>query len=297
MLNVATLRLYHVGGSETKSSLGRSRSMTYCVEVDGAKVAYRLDGSGPSLMLLHGTGGNSETNWSPLLDRLSESHTVIRPDYSESGETVDDGRPLTVAMLAAQVIAAAEQAGATPFDLVGFSLGGSVAIYIAAEYPHLVRSVILLSGFATSVDSRQTLQFELWRDLIRTDRKAMARLLLITGFSPNFLAGMDSSAVNQAIEQIVATNNWDGMARQVELDLTIDVRDRARRITKPTLVIGCTHDYMVPPAHSRSLADVIPNARYLEIETGHLSTFERPDQLAQSVLDFVSSGSGSPELP
>jgi hypothetical protein len=35
----------------------------------------------------------------------------------------------------------------------------------------------------------------------------------------------------------------------------------------------------------------------LEIETGHLSTFERPDQLAQSVLDFVSSGSGSPELP
>jgi 3-oxoadipate enol-lactonase len=258
------------------------------VESGGAKVAFRVEGSGPGLMLLHGTGGNSETNWSQLVGRLSESHTVVRPDYSGSGQTVDDGRPLSVGMLAAQVVAVAARVGATPFDLVGFSLGAPIAIYIAAEYPELVRSIVLLSEFATSADARQSLQFELWRDLIRTDRKAMARLLLITGFSPDFLAGMDRSAVLQAIESIVQTNNWDGMARQVELDLTIDVRDQARRIAKPALIIGCTHDYMVPPAHARDLADLIPGARYREIPTGHLATLERPDQVAQSVLDFVS---------
>lgn len=258
------------------------------VEVDKAKVFFRVDGAGPGMVLLHGTGGNSETNWSQVVDRLAGRRTVVRPDYSGSGDTVDDGRPLTVQMLAAQVVGAAEQAGATPFDLVGFSLGASIAIYIAAEYPHLVRSLVLLSGFVTSADTRQTLQFELWRDLIRTDREAMARLLLLTGFSPDFLAAMDASTVVQATQQIVATNNWDGMARQVELDLTIDVRDQAGRITKPALVIGGVHDHMVPLAHARSLSQLIPNARYLEIETGHLATLERPEAFAQAVLEFVS---------
>jgi pimeloyl-ACP methyl ester carboxylesterase len=106
-------------------------AMTNIVEVDGAKVSYRVDGAGPGLVLLHGTGGNSETSWGQLVGRLSESRIVVRPDYSRSGDTVDDGRQLTVAMLAAQVVAAAKRAGATPFDLVGYSLGAAVAIYIS----------------------------------------------------------------------------------------------------------------------------------------------------------------------
>jgi pimeloyl-ACP methyl ester carboxylesterase len=90
------------------------------VEVGAAKIAYRVDGAGPGLVLVHGTGGNSETNWNQLVGRLSESRTVVRPDYSGSGATIDDGTPLTVAALAAQVVAAAENAGATPSILSAF---------------------------------------------------------------------------------------------------------------------------------------------------------------------------------
>ncbi|MGO4683533.1 alpha/beta fold hydrolase [Hyphomicrobium sp. 2TAF46] len=262
------------------------------VEVDGAKVAFRVDGSGPGLVLVHGTGGNSETNWSQLVGRLPESRTVVRPDYSGSGETIDDGGPLTVAVLAAQVVAAAEQAGATPFDLVGFSLGAAVATYIAAEYPNLVRSVVLLAGFVSSTDARQAMQFELWRDLIRTDRRAMARFILITGFSPDFLSGLSRAAISEAVDEIVANNNWDGMARQVELDLTIDVRDQAQRIARPALVIGCVHDHMVPSARARELAALIPNARYVEMETGHLAPLEQPEEFARLVLDFLADDHG-----
>jgi 3-oxoadipate enol-lactonase len=257
------------------------------VEVDGARVAFRVDGTGPGLVLVHGTGGNSETNWSQLVGRLSESRTVVRPDYSGSGETIDEGGPLTVAMLAAQVVAAAKEAEATPFDLVGFSLGAAVATYIAAEYPELVRSVVLLAGFVSSADARQTMQFELWRDLIRTDHRAMALFILITGFSPDFLSGLGHAAIGEAVNEIVADNNWAGMARQVELDLTIDVRDQARRIARSALVIGCTHDHMVPPAHARELADLIRGARYVEMATGHLAPLEKPDEFADLVLDFL----------
>lgn len=262
------------------------------VDVDGTKVAFRVDGSGPGLVLVHGTGGNSETNWSQLTGRLAESRTVIRPDYSGSGETIDDGGPLTVAALAAQVVAAAEQTGATPFDLVGFSLGAAVATYIAAEYPNLVRSVVLLAGFVSSTDARQATQFELWRDLIRTDRRAMARFILLTGFSPDFLSGLGLAAISEAVDEIVTNNNWEGMARQVDLDLTIDVRDQAQRIARPTLVIGCVNDHIVPSAHARELASLVPGSRYVEMATGHLAPLEKPEEFARLVLDFLADDRG-----
>jgi len=253
----------------------------------GANVAYHVDGAGPGLVLVHGTGGDSQSNWAHLVEALSAYRTVVRPDYSGSGATIDNGAPLTVAMLAAQVVAAAKAAGAVPFDLVGFSLGASVATFIAAEYPDLVRSVVLLAGFASGEDARQSMQFELWRDLIRTDRVSMARLVLLTGFSPDFLSRLGADAIKENIDTIVTTNNWDGMARQVELDLTLDVRSQARRINKPTLVIGCSHDHMVPPSHARELARLIADADYAEMATGHLAALEQPDAFLALLRDFL----------
>jgi 3-oxoadipate enol-lactonase len=257
------------------------------VDFAGARIVYRVDGSGPGLVLVHGTGGNAESNWGHLVEHLAPHWTVVRPDYSGSGDTQDNGEPLTTAVLAAQVVAAAQAAGTVPFDLVGFSLGAAVATFIAAEYPTLVRSVILLAGFASGEDLRQKMQFELWRDLIHSDRKSMARLVLLTGFSPDFLSGLGDAAVVENIEAIVSSNNWEGMARQVELDLTIDVRDQARRIAKPVLVIGCTHDHMVPAEYARQLAALIPGARYAKMETGHLAPLEQPARFVELVSDFL----------
>jgi 3-oxoadipate enol-lactonase len=150
-----------------------------------------------------------------------------------------------------------------------------------------VRSVVLLAGFASSSDSRQKMQFELWRDLIQSDRTLMARLVLLTGFSPDFLSRLGDAAVAETIEAIVRDNNWEGMARQVELDLKIDVTNQARRITRPVLIIGCTHDHMVPAAHARQLAALIPGARYAEMDTGHLAALEQPARFIALVSDFL----------
>lgn len=272
----------------------KNRGVTHVNSVDfaGARIAYRVDGSGPGLVLVHGTGGDSESNWGHLVEFLAPHWTVVRPDYSGSGETQDNGAPLSTAMLAAQIVAAAQAAGTVPFDLVGFSLGAAVATFIAAEYPTLVRSVVLLAGFASSEDARQKMQFELWRELIRSDHSSMARLVLLTGFSPAFLSGLGNAAMAENIEAIVRNNNWEGMARQVELDLTIDVRDQARRIEKPVLVIGCTHDHMVPSAHARQLATLIPGAKYAEMETGHLALLEQPARFVELVSDFLRGRSG-----
>lgn len=256
------------------------------VAFDGSRVAYRKDGRGAPVVLVHGTGGDSETHWGLLVDRLAAEWTVIRPDYAGSGGTTDDGRPLTVAWLAGQVAAAAADAGAARFHLVGFSLGAGIAVQIAAERPGLVRSLVLIGGFASADDARLQLELRLWRDLIRTDRDALARLFLLSGFSPEALAALGESGIAEALA-LAGGLRWDGMARQIELDLTLDVRAEAARVSAPTLVVGGTHDQMVPPAHARALATLIRGSRYAELPTGHLAPVERPDALADLLVPFL----------
>jgi pimeloyl-ACP methyl ester carboxylesterase len=260
------------------------------IAVDAAKVAYRVDGNGPGLVLVHGTGGNGETNWTRVVGRLSDHWTVVRPDYSGSGGTTDDGAPLTIDKLAAQVLAAARATGVVPFDLVGFSLGAAVATRIAADHPDQIRSVALLAGFASGDDPRLRVQFRLWRALIDRDHDALARLVLLTGFSPAFLSGLGDDAIEAAVQDMVAGNDWPGMARQVELDLLADVRADAARIGRPTLVIGCAQDHMVPAAHARELARIIPNAVYAELDSGHLAPLERPAELLDLLDSFLRRG-------
>ncbi|WP_237386279.1 alpha/beta fold hydrolase [Xenorhabdus sp. Sc-CR9] len=259
------------------------------IAVGGAQVAYRVDGKGPGLVLVHGTGGNSEANWGHLIPALINDWTVVRPDYSGSGMTCDEGKPIEVKEMAAQIVAAAEAAGVIPFDLVGFSLGSAISIVIAADYPHLVRRVILLGPFLSSKDPRQKVQFELWRDLIRTDRLALSQLILLTGFSPTFISIQGNEGVSAIIDGFMSEINWEGMARQVELDLSIDVSEAARRIEKPTLVIGCSHDHIVPSSQVKSVAAAIRGAQYTELYTGHLAHVEKPEEFILLLRSFLLS--------
>ncbi|AOM41426.1 alpha/beta fold hydrolase [Xenorhabdus hominickii] len=259
------------------------------VKVGDAQVSYCIDGKGPGLVLVHGTGGDSETNWGHLMPALTNDWTVVRPDYSGSGITSDEGKQLEVKEIAAQVVAAAEAARVVPFDLVGFSLGSAVVIAIAADYPHLVRRIVLLGAFLSSRDIRQKTQFELWRDLIRTDRAALSRLILLTGFSPDFISKQGHDGVSVIINSFVSEINWEGMARQVELDLSIDVSEAARRIEKPTLVIGCSHDHIVPSSQAKSVVRIIRGAQYTELHTGHLAHIENPEEFILLLRSFLLS--------
>lgn len=259
------------------------------VEVGTSKVEYEVDGQGPGLVLVHGTGADAQSNWAHLLHHFTVNRKVVRPNYSGSGLTEDDGAPLTMAQVAEQVVAAARAAGATPFDLVGYSLGASIAVYIAAEYPEDVRSLVLLAGFSHGDDTRFQVEFDLWRNLIANDKRAFSQNILLTGFSPAFVSAMSLQQVNELIELMLVANHWEGMARQVELDLAVDVRSQLGRIGKPTLVIGCAFDHMVPTHHSQALAAAIPGARYAQMETGHLAPIEQPETFARLVQEFLAT--------
>jgi len=259
----------------------------HAVEVLGTRVTYAVDGQGPALVLVAGTGGNLDSNWAHLVEPLASRHTVIRPDYSGSGETTDPPGDLSLDLLAAQVLAAATAAGAETFDLAGFSLGACVAAQVAATHPARVRSLTLLAGFASGQDPRMRMQSDLWLDLIRHDPHDFARLVLLTGFSPAFLGRMDAAQLTQWTDAVLVSDRWEGIARQIRLDASLDIRPLLPRIAAPTLSIGCAHDAMVPKEHARALADAIPGARHAELDSGHLAPFEQPEAFLDLLTAFI----------
>jgi len=205
----------------------------------------QLHSAKPLLVLLHGTTGFSE-DWSGVAGSLSENRVLIRPVYMNSKPATGTAYTATMAEAASGVLSAAAATFESPFDLVGYSLGAGVAAFIAAEHPEVVRSLVLISGFAYGGDVWMKLQFNLWLDLLRTDRIALTRLLLLTGLIRNFVSNMDEDTMASAIHAFAASSDWESIQHAIRLDLNVDVRAHIRRIAAPTLLITAKHDRIVP---------------------------------------------------
>jgi len=253
-----------------------------------ARVHYTVEGSGPALLLLHGTGGDGFSHWGQLLRHLTDKHTVICPDYAGSGQTTDSGEPLQLDDLIAQIVAVADACGQASFDLVGYSLGAVIAAALSARYPERVRSLVLVAGFAGGEDSRSALQFGLWRELIARDHDLMARFILLTGCHPQWLSAQPAAVLEKRVAAIVKFTNWAGMARQADLDARVDIRAELAQIQAPTLVIAGSQDQMVPRALTQVLADEIAGAAFQALDTGHLMPMEQPEALALAIAGFVA---------
>lgn len=265
-------------------SKGELVARTSVVNVDGARVAYRLHGQGPAVVLVNGTAA-LDVRWGPVIAEPGKQRTVISLDYSGSGDATDDGSALCLRMLARQVREVAAAAGVDRFDLVGHSLGAAIAIELAAISPDLVRSLIVVAGFSWGAEPRLKLQFELWLDLLRTDRDAFLRLLLLSGLTPAFVSMLGTSAIEDMIKACMPLANWEGIARQVALDLAVDIRSQASSVTSPTLVINCAHDQIV--TQTSELAARIPGSTCRQIRAGHLAYFEGAEEFLSLAAEFL----------
>ncbi|MGH9629226.1 MAG: alpha/beta fold hydrolase [Bryobacteraceae bacterium] len=112
--------------------------------VNGLKLYYETHGTGQPLILLHGGLGATEM-FSEILPALSKKRRVITVDLQAHGRTGDIDRPLSYEAMAGDVAALIGYLGIDKADVMGYSLGGGVALRTAIQYPHVVRKLVLVS--------------------------------------------------------------------------------------------------------------------------------------------------------
>jgi pimeloyl-ACP methyl ester carboxylesterase len=113
-------------------------------DVNGLSMYFEEHGAGEPLVLLHGGVAGSEI-WAPMLPALAEGRRVIALDLQGHGRTAEIDRPLRPELLAGDVAALIEHLGLERADVLGYSLGGTVAFRLAVEHPERVRRLILVS--------------------------------------------------------------------------------------------------------------------------------------------------------
>ncbi len=110
--------------------------------VNGLKMYYEVHGAGPPLLLLHGAFLTVES-WGKLVPELARSRQVIAVELQGHGHTADVDRPLSFRQMAADAAALLREIRVERTDVYGYSMGGTVALALAARHPGLVRKLIV----------------------------------------------------------------------------------------------------------------------------------------------------------
>lgn len=238
-------------------------------------------GSGPVLAVAHGAGGGVEANFALLADHLPARLTG--PNYPGSGATPPAAGPLSLDVLADQVIAAGLAAGAEQFPVLGLSLGAAVAVTAAVRHPEHVSALVLTVGVARA-DAQSRSFAAAWRALDAAgDLAALSRLLLLTVGTADLLAAVDDDVAAADI----AAGYPPGGAAHAELVSRVDVTGLLPQVAVPTLVVVAGADRIVLPATARSFVG-IAGAEVVEYDAaGHIFTAAETRRWAIDVAAFL----------
>lgn len=267
-------------------------------------------------LYLHGLGGSS-TNWTDLAALLAGHVAGAAIDLPGSGRS-DPAPRYTVDAYAGRVVRWIAGAGNGPVHLVGNSLGGTVAVTVAATRPDLVRTLTLISPALPFLDPRRSLQSRLVPLLAVPGGERLARRMLAT-IPPEELARRVVEAcfadpgrvaeqrLAEAIEEVrgryTADHYVSAYLRTMRGLVASFLRaylpgDRslwrtAAAVRAPTLVIGGRQDRLVDVRVAPRAAWVIPDSRLLMLAgVGHVAHMEVPRLVARAVVALLSEPAG-----
>src|SRR5262249_6425991 len=113
---------------------------------NGIDMYYEVHGAGPPLVLLHGAMGTIDSCFATLLPLLAETRQVVAVELQGHGHTADVDRPLSYQQMAADTMALMGELDLQVADLIGYSMGGAVALQIALDRPELARRLVYAGG-------------------------------------------------------------------------------------------------------------------------------------------------------
>jgi len=265
--------------------------METTVNIRGCRYFVTAQGNGRTLLLLHGFTGSSQ-NWQEITPTLSSRYRVIAIDLLGHGRTSSplDPARYQMAEAAADLMAILDELGVTQVELLGYSMGGRLALYTASHYPHRIRRLILESaspGLKTARERRKR----------RQQDEALADRIERDGIEPfvNFwekLPLWDSqkrlaAAARQKLRQQRLQNNPAGLARSLRgmgSGVQPSLWGKLGRLPMPVLLLAGALDSKFSSLN-RQMAAQIPAAR-LEIVSGagHTIHLERPSRFSRLIL-------------
>ncbi len=249
------------------------------LKVHGIEVALTRRGKGPTMLMLHG-GGGPQPN-APFAGKLAESFDLLVPAHPGFGASPLPDAYDSVDDLAYLYLDLMDQLDLKDVVLMGFSLGGWLAMEIAVKNTSRLKKLILVDSVGCKFGGRTDRDIV---DIFATPADQLATLMYhdpAKAPDPTKLSDEEALAAGRNREAM-ALYGWEPYLHNPKL------KGRLHRINVPTLVIWGASDGLVKPAYGRSLAAAIPGAKFAPIEAaGHAPNMEQPDAFVKLVTEFA----------
>ncbi len=262
------------------------------IDVPERGTTYAYDAPSPSpaahtVVLLHGWTATGSTNWDATIAALAERHRVVALDHRGHGRGISGPDPFSLEHCADDVAALLGVLGVRRAIFVGYSMGGPIAQLIWRRHPHLVHGLILC---ATAADFRQPRLAErlaratesLWQAT-----EAMRRALPVPRRVVSHV--LATSPVKHEMLEAMASHDHDAIHAAGAAIRRFCSADWIPDVDVPTVVVLTERDRVVRPSRQRELATLIPGARTITLDTGHLAPFRQPQLFAAAVTEACDS--------
>jgi pimeloyl-ACP methyl ester carboxylesterase len=262
------------------------------IELHGHQVVYRVAGEGPPVVLIHGMV-NASRHWNAVAERLAERHLVIAPDLIGHGDSATPRGDYSLGAHASVIRDLLSALGIERATMVGHSLGGGIAMVYFWQFPERVERLALVSSGGLGHDVSP---------LLRSAALPGAKALIWLACHPRLTDVLERSSNVQlrAVARALRPLGTAGAREAFIQTLRAVIDPRGQRVSAtdrlyllrdmPTLIAWGERDRTIPPEHGRAAQELIPNSRFVTIPgAAHFPHLERPDELAEALLDFIAS--------
>ena len=290
-----------------KPNLRPVRELTPTLEyrtIHGYRRAFRVAGSGPAILWIHGIGDNS-TTWSTVQSKLAQRFTVIAPDLLGHGKSDKPRADYSVAAYANGMRDLLSVLDLDRVTVIGHSLGGGVAMQFAYQFPQLVERLILVGAGGVTKDVNVALRIAslpmgsealafLRLPLVLPALQAVGRVAgALMGSTPmgrdipqvlRILADLPEPTASSAFARTLrAVVDWRGQV--------VTMLDRCYLTQSvPVQLIWGDGDSVIPVSHAQMAHAAMPGS-LLEIfdGSGHFPFHDDPDRFVEVVQQFIDS--------
>jgi 3-oxoadipate enol-lactonase len=244
---------------------------------------HRLDGPADASVIVLGNAlGTDLTTWDEVTARLEPTHRVLRYDHRGQGRSGAMPGPESIEQLGRDVLALLDANGIERAAYCGLSIGGMVGLWLAADAPERVDSLVALCSSAHPGGE------EAWRRRGAIVTKAGSTKPIAEGVVARWITAETAAAdpeLTGHLEEMLMATPPAGYSACCAVLGSLDLREALRRVAVPTLVVGADGDEALPPAHSEEIAAGIAGSRLEIIErAAHLPIVERPEAVAALIL-------------
>jgi pimeloyl-ACP methyl ester carboxylesterase len=271
------------------------------VDLHGDRVAYRDDGDGEVLLLIHGMAGSSDT-WRLVIPQLSKKFRVIAPDLLGHGESAKPRSDYSLGAFAVFLRDFLDELGVSQATVVGHSLGGGVAMQFVYQHPDYIKRLVLISSGGLGPDVGLVLRLlsapgaELVLPII-----APKPVLAVGNKLRSWLsaAGIQSPRGAELWSSYSSLSDPDTRQSFLKtLRSVVDYRGQAvsalnrlgLRTDLPVMAIWGERDNIIPVHHAHAAHEARTDAR-LELlpHVGHFAQVEAPNVVVELIEDFIAT--------